>query len=118
MGKSLVIVESPAKAKTINKFLGPNYIVKPTGGHIIDLPEKEFGIDIDNGFTPSYKVIKGKSKILNDLKKAAKEVESVLLATDPDREGEAIAWHVANHIVGKNQPSRSVRALRCPHEAG
>jgi len=108
MGKSLVIVESPAKAKTINKFLGSEYIVKPTGGHIIDLPEKDFGIDVENGFIPSYKVIKGKSKILNDLKKTAKEVKSVLLATDPDREGEAIAWHVANQIVGKNQPSYRV----------
>ncbi|MBN1294096.1 MAG: type I DNA topoisomerase [Candidatus Latescibacteria bacterium] len=108
MAKSLVIVESPAKAKTINKFLGSDYIVKPTGGHIIDLPEKEIGIDIENGFEPRYIVIKGKKKILSDLKEAAGKAEAVLLATDPDREGEAIAWHVANRIVGENQPSYRV----------
>jgi DNA topoisomerase I len=104
MGKSLVIVESPAKAKTINKFLGPDYIVKPTGGHIIDLPQKEFGIDIEHGFEPKYDVIKGKSRVLQDLKKTAAGVDTVLLATDPDREGEAIAWHVANRVVKKGQP--------------
>ncbi len=104
MAKSLVIVESPAKAKTINKFLGPDYIVKPTGGHIVDLPVREIGIDIENGFTPSYQVIKGKSKIINDLRKTARTVETVLLATDPDREGEAIAWHITNNIVGEKQP--------------
>ena len=108
MAKSLVIVESPAKAKTINKFLGSEYIVKPTGGHIIDLPEKEIGIDIEKDFEPKYIVIKGKKKILTDLKEAAGKAEAVLLATDPDREGEAIAWHVANQIVGKNQPSYRV----------
>jgi len=105
MGKSLVIVESPAKARTINKFLGSDYIVKPTGGHVIDLPEGDFGIDVDDGFKPKYTVIKGKSKVLQDLKKTAKQVDSVLLATDPDREGEAIAWHVAQKVVGKDQPS-------------
>ena len=105
MSKSLVIVESPAKAKTINKFLGSDYIVKPTGGHIIDLPEKDLGIDVDNGFEPKYIVIRGKAKVLKDLKKAADQAETILLATDPDREGEAIAWHVANHIIKKKQPS-------------
>ncbi len=104
MAKSLVIVESPAKAKTINKFLGSDYIVKPTGGHIIDLPVGEIGIDIENGFTPRYKIIKGKEKILSDLKKTAQSADTVFLATDPDREGEAIAWHVANRVVGKKQP--------------
>lgn len=104
MGKSLVIVESPAKAKTINKFLGSDYIVRPTGGHIIDLPEDDFGIDIENDFKPTYTVIKGKNKILQELKKAAKQADSVLLATDPDREGEAIAWHVANRIISEDQP--------------
>ncbi|MBT4484117.1 MAG: DNA topoisomerase I, partial [Candidatus Latescibacteria bacterium] len=108
MAKSLVIVESPAKAKTINKFLGTDYIVKPTGGHIIDLPPEDFGINIENGFAPKFTVIKGKNKILQDLKKTAKQVDTVLLATDPDREGEAIAWHVANNIVGKKQPSYRV----------
>ena len=105
MGKSLVIVESPAKAKTINKFLGSEYVVKPTGGHIIDLPPDEFGINLENDFDPKYVVIKGKNKTLQELKKAAKSVDTVLLATDPDREGEAIAWHVARHILGKDQPS-------------
>ena len=105
MSKSLVIVESPAKAKTINKFLGTSYVVKPTGGHLIDLPPDEFGIDIEDDFKPTYRTIKGKNKILQDLKKAAKQADTVLLATDPDREGEAIAWHVANNIIGKNQPS-------------
>ncbi len=108
MGKSLVIVESPAKAKTINKFLGKDYIVKPTGGHIIDLPQDDFAIDVENGFEPKYTVIKGKYKTLQGLKKSAKEADIILLATDPDREGEAIAWHVANQIVGKDQPSYRV----------
>ena len=104
MAKFLVIVESPAKAKTINKFLGSDYVVKPTGGHVVDLPESELGIDIEHGFAPNYKVIKGKNRILSDLKKSAKSVENVLLATDPDREGEAIAWHVRNAVVSKDQP--------------
>lgn len=104
MGKFLVIVESPAKAKTIHKFLGPDYVVKPTGGHVIDLPPKEFGIDIERGFEPKYDVIKGKSRVLQDMKKTAGEVDAILLATDPDREGEAIAWHVANSVVRKGQP--------------
>ena len=104
MAKSLVIVESPAKAKTINKFLGSDYIVKPTGGHVIDLPPDEIGIDIENGFIPHYSVIKGKGKILSDLKKTAQNADTIYLATDPDREGEAIAWHVAKSIIGENQP--------------
>jgi len=108
MAKSLVIVESPAKAKTINKFLGSGYIVKPTGGHIVDLPEDVFGIDIEDDFRPSYTVIKGKQKILSDLKKSAKQADAVLLATDPDREGEAIAWHVMREIVDKDQPAYRV----------
>ncbi|HUT62845.1 MAG TPA: type I DNA topoisomerase, partial [Anaerolineae bacterium] len=108
MEKSLVIVESPVKAKTINKFLGDSYIVKPTGGHIIDLPKDEFGIDIENGFVPTYTVIKGKDKTLQELKKTAEKADTIFLATDPDREGEAIAWHVAHRIVKENQPSYRV----------
>ncbi|MFA6473137.1 MAG: DNA topoisomerase, partial [Candidatus Latescibacterota bacterium] len=104
MGKFLVIVESPVKAKTINKFLGNDYIVKPTGGHVVDLPPKEFGIDVDHDFALDYTVIKGKARILQDLKKTAGQVDTVLLATDPDREGEAIAWHVARNILKKDQP--------------
>ncbi len=105
MAKSLVIVESPSKAKTINKFLGSDYIVKASGGHIIDLPKKDIGIDVDNDFKPNYIVMKDKRKTVTELKKAAKSVQDVILATDPDREGEAIAWHVANNVVGKDQPS-------------
>jgi len=108
MTKSLVIVESPAKARTISKILGQGYIVKPTGGHIIDLPVDEFGIDIENGFVPQYQTIKGKYNILKEMKKTAKQVDTVLLATDPDREGEAIAWHVANSVVRKDQLSYRV----------
>ena len=93
---SLVIVESPAKAKTIGKYLGRGYRVRATIGHVRDLPEKKIGIDIENGFEPEYVTIPGKEKTLTELKNAAKESREILLATDPDREGEAIAWHVAS----------------------
>jgi len=95
---SLVIVESPAKAKTIGKYLGRGYRVKATIGHLRDLPEKKLGIDIDAGFEPEYVTISGKEKTLADLKSAAHDSKEVFLATDPDREGEAIAWHVAGQI--------------------
>ena len=91
---SLVIVESPAKAKTIGKYLGPNYQVKACMGHLRDLPKSTLGVDIENDFEPNYRPIKGKEDIINDLKKAAKSSEAVYLATDPDREGEAISWHL------------------------
>ncbi|MEA3346811.1 MAG: toprim domain-containing protein, partial [Candidatus Auribacterota bacterium] len=93
--KSLVIVESPAKAKTINKILGSNCQVMASGGHVRDLPKKEIGIDIDHEFKPKYVAIKKKKDILSKLKKAAAESEKVYLAPDPDREGEAIAWHLS-----------------------
>jgi len=99
--KSLVIVESPAKAKTISKILGKDFTVKASVGHVKDLPVKEMGIDIENDFTPSYMVIPGKEAVIRDLKKAAKEADTVYLAPDPDREGEAIAWHIAEEIKGK-----------------
>ena len=95
---SLVIVESPAKAKTIGKYLGRGYRVKATVGHLRDLPEKKLGIDIDNGFEPEYVTIAGKEKTLAELKSAANDSKEIFLATDPDREGEAIAWHVAEQI--------------------
>ena len=98
-GRSLVIVESPAKAKTIGKYLGRAYQVKATVGHVRDLPEKKLGIDVDGGFEPEYVTIAGKEKTLADLKSAAKESREVFIATDPDREGEAIAWHVAGQIT-------------------
>ena len=91
---SLVIVESPAKAKTIGKYLGPNYQVKACMGHLRDLPKSTLGVDVDNDFEPNYRPIKGKEDIISDLKKSAKASELVYLATDPDREGEAISWHL------------------------
>jgi DNA topoisomerase-1 len=99
---TLVVVESPAKAKTIGKYLGRGYRVRATIGHIRDLPEKKIGIDIENGFEPEYVTIPGKEKTLADLKNIAKDSREILLATDPDREGEAIAWHVAGQIRRKN----------------
>ena len=97
-----VVVESPAKAKTIGKYLGRGYRVRATIGHVRDLPEKKIGIDIENGFEPEYVTIPGKEKTLAELKSVAKDSREVLLATDPDREGEAIAWHVAGQIRRKN----------------
>ena len=94
MSKKLVIVESPAKAKTIGKFLGRNYTVKSSVGHIRDLPERSIGIDIENNFTPKYVLSKGKTKVVAELKSAAKSCDAIYLAPDPDREGEAIAWHL------------------------
>src|SRR3954465_11861088 len=99
--QSLVIVESPAKAKTIGKYLGRGYRVRATVGHIMDLPEKKLGIDIDKGFEPELVPIPGKEKTIADLKSAAKDSREVFIATDPDREGEAIAWHVAEQIRPK-----------------
>src|SRR3954467_1845990 len=93
--QALVIVESPAKAKTIGKYLGRGYRVRATVGHIMDLPEKKLGIDVENGFTPDLVPIPGKEKTIAELKNAARESREVLIATDPDREGEAIAQHVA-----------------------
>ena len=98
MAKSLVIVESPAKARTIKKYLGRNYNVIPSVGHIIDLPKSKLGVDIENDFEPQYITIRGKGPILKDIRKEAKKVDKTLLATDPDREGEAISWHIANSL--------------------
>ena len=96
--KSLVIVESPAKAKTIEKFLGKNYVVKASVGHIIDLPKSKLGVDIDNNFEPQYITIRGKGPVLKEIKTLAKKSKNVYLATDPDREGEAISWHLARAL--------------------
>lgn len=98
-GKTLVVVESPAKAKTIEKYLGSKYTVKASMGHLRDLPRSQFGIDVDHDFEPKYINIRGKGDIIKDLKKAADHADKVYLASDPDREGEAIAWHLA-HILG------------------
>ena len=98
MSKGLIIVESPAKVKTIQKFVGEDYLVKATLGHIKDLPEGELGVDLEKEFQPEYVSIAGKGKVLRELKKASKGVKNVYLGPDPDREGEAIAWHVAEEI--------------------
>ncbi|MFD3156548.1 type I DNA topoisomerase [Haloimpatiens sp. FM7330] len=98
MGQKLVIVESPAKAKTIGKYLGKSYIVEASMGHVRDLPKSKLGVDIDNNYEPKYITIRGKGELLDKLKRKAKKSEQVLLATDPDREGEAISWHLANAL--------------------
>jgi len=103
MTQSLVIVESPTKAKTLKKYLGKNYNVIASVGHVIDLPTKELGVDVDKDFEPQYVVIKGKQKILKQITDAAAKAEAVYLAPDPDREGEAIAWHIAQEIGKKNK---------------
>src|SRR5450755_1988927 len=101
MPKALVIVESPVKAKTINKYLGKQYIVKASLGHIKDLPKKDLAVDVENGFEPHYEIIEGKRKLIAELKQAAKGVDSIYLAADPDREGEAICFHLQEELQGK-----------------
>ncbi len=98
MADNLVIVESPTKCKTLTRYLGKEFDVKATVGHIRDLPKSRLGIDVDHNFKPEYDIIKGKEKVISDLRKAAKKAKAVYLAPDPDREGEAIAWHVANSL--------------------
>ena len=95
MGKKLVIVESPAKSKTIGRYLGSDYIISASLGHIRDLPSGNLGVDVKNNFKPLYITMKGKEKVVRDLKLLAADADEILLATDPDREGEAIAWHLA-----------------------
>src|SRR6202161_901916 len=122
--KPLIIVESPTKAKTIKKFLPPRYVVKASVGHVRDLPKSTLGVDVENGFTPRYLTIKGKGDIIKELKAAAKGASEVYLATDPDREGEAIAWHLAE-LLKLDQPMRielheitkdaALAAIREPH---
>src|ERR1022692_991769 len=101
MPKALVIVESPAKAKTINKYLGKDYVVKASLGHIKDLPKRDLAVDVDNGFEPHYEVIEGKKKLIAELKAAAKKVDEIYLAADPDREGEAICYHLQEELQDK-----------------
>ena len=105
MAKYLVIVESPAKAKTIRKFLGNNYTVEASMGHVRDLPKSQMGVDIEEDFEPKYITIRGKGEIITKLKKAAKKVDKVYLATDPDREGEAISWHL-RHILKLDEDAK------------
>jgi DNA topoisomerase-1 len=114
MNKSLVIVESPAKAKTIGKYLGKQYVVKASLGHIKDLPKKDLAVAVDRDFEPKYEVIEGKKKLINELKQAAKGVDSIYLAADPDREGEAICYHLQEELAprtGKNKGPQIFRVM-------
>jgi DNA topoisomerase-1 len=109
MSKNLVIVESPAKAKTIEKFLGKDFKVESSFGHIADLPSKELGVDVEGDFKPKYQVSKDKREVVKKLKDLANKAEMVWLASDEDREGEAIAWHLAEHLkLDKNKTKRIV----------
>src|SRR4026207_584733 len=116
MAKNLVIVESPAKAKTINKYLGKDYVVKASIGHIKDLPSKGLGVDVEHNFEPTYELIpdskkRNNKKIVAELKKAAKEADAIYLAADPDREGEAICQHLAEEIVPKRPAKPTYRVM-------
>jgi DNA topoisomerase-1 len=103
VSKPLVIVESPTKVRTVKKYLGNNFNIAATVGHIKDLPNKEMGIDIENGFKPKYRNIPGKQKVIKALKQAAGDAQDIYLAPDPDREGEAIAWHTAEILKKKGR---------------
>jgi DNA topoisomerase-1 len=126
MGKSLIIVESPAKIKTLKKFLGEKFIFESSLGHIRDLPTKEFGINVEENFTPTYVIMPDKEQVITRLKKAAKECDTVYLSPDPDREGEAIAWHISQILPPKTNIKRVafnsitkdavLKALNDPHE--
>jgi DNA topoisomerase-1 len=111
MSKSLVIVESPAKAKTIGKYLGKQYVVKASLGHVKDLPKKDLAVDIDNDFRPNYVVIEGKKKLIQELKQAAKGSESIYLAADPDREGEAICFHLQEELESRKDGPQIYRVM-------
>src|SRR5262249_32239229 len=111
MAKALVIVESPTKAATINKYLGKQFVVKASLGHIKDLPKKDLAVDIERGFEPRYEVIEGKKKLISELKNAAKSVENVYLAADPDREGEAICYHL-QEVLQDNAKKNGPRIFR------
>ncbi|HUH11811.1 MAG TPA: type I DNA topoisomerase [Longimicrobiales bacterium] len=111
-GKRLVVVESPAKARTIGRYLGPEYSVRASVGHIRDLPPRELGVDVDGGFEPRYVTIRGKGRVIQDLKRDAKGAVEVILATDPDREGEAIAYHVAEQLGFEEGDGARFRRIR------
>ncbi|MGH7898268.1 MAG: DNA topoisomerase, partial [Candidatus Binatia bacterium] len=106
MAKNLVIVESPSKARTLTKYLGRNYQVKASVGHVVDLPKSKLGVDIEKDFEPEYQIIHGKKKVIDELKKAAKDKDNIYLAPDPDREREAIAWHIAQKLGRKHNVFR------------
>ena len=106
MAKSLLVVESPVKMKTLSKFLGKDFVIRATYGHIKDLPKSKMGVDVDHDFKPQFAVVKGKAKIVADLKKAGKEADNIYIGSDPDREGEAIAFHVAEEMGKGTQIKR------------
>src|SRR6476469_7610061 len=106
--KALVIVESPAKANTINKYLGKEFVVKASLGHVKDLPKSKLGVDIENDFEPVYDIIPGKEKVIKELRTAAKSANRILLAADPDREGEAICQHVKEILDGNGKGKAEV----------
>src|SRR5579863_7610992 len=108
MSKSLVIVESPAKAKTINKYLGADYLVKASMGHVMDLPKKELGVDVEDGFRPTYINLPSRKEVIADLKSAAKKADDIYLAADPDREGEAICQHLYELLSSGKKKVRRV----------
>src|SRR5450432_2087062 len=111
MEKSLVIVESPAKAKTIGKYLGKQFVVKASLGHVKDLPKKNLSVDVENDFKPVYEVIEGKKKLIAELKTAAKGADSVFLAADPDREGEAICFHLQEELQDRKNGTKFFRVM-------
>ena len=108
MSKNLVIVESPAKARTISRYLGDDYEVVASVGHVRDLPSKKMSVDIENDFRPEYEVMPGKKTIIQTLKKLAKNANTIYLATDPDREGEAISWHILEAISTPTEAKRVI----------
>ena len=110
--KHLVIVESPSKAGTIGRYLGGEYAVEATAGHVVDLPKKGLAVDVDHGFEPEYVTVRGKGKVIEALKKAAKDVDDILIATDPDREGEAIGYHIARKLGYDRDDGRRFRRVR------
>ena len=109
MSKNLVIVESPAKARTVGRFLGKSYVAKASMGHIRDLPKKTMGVKVDDlSFTPKYTLIPDRRKIIDDLRTAVKKADNVYLATDPDREGESISWHLAEAAKLNKKPAMRI----------
>src|SRR5579864_8394758 len=111
MAKNLVIVESPTKAKTIGKYLGKQYTVKASIGHVKDLPKKTLAVDVEHDFTPKYEVIEGKKKLIAELKQAAKAADNVYLAADPDREGEAICFHLQEELKERKNGPKIFRVM-------
>ncbi len=117
MAKSLLIVESPTKARTLNRYLGKNFIVKASVGHVKDLPKTKLGIDVEDHFKPEYQIIRGKKKVLRELSEAAAQADAIYLGPDPDREGEAIAWHIAEELKADDKPLYRVLFYELTHKA-